>query len=202
MLLCVRQAAAGGTSRLASAPAVHNVMLDESPELWAELCQPIPNDLRGEAFPGFSDWHGIPVFSVAGSSLVMRYLRIFIEKSQRYPDAPRITPGQRRAMDRLDAILERPEMSMEMNLAPGDLQVIDNFRTLHARTAFVDSAGSGTRLLLRLWLASADSPELPAAYRPLYGATRAGTFRGGVWPAGFAPDQLGEPLRPPTGAEE
>ncbi|MFJ8826960.1 TauD/TfdA family dioxygenase [Streptomyces sp. NPDC102467] len=201
-LLCIRQAAAGGVSRLASVPAVHNVMLDESPESWAELCRPLPNDLRGEAFPGFSDWHGIPVFSMAGSSLVMRYLRIFIEKSQRYPDAPGITPDQRRAMDRLDAILARPEMSVEMTLAPGDVQVIDNFRTLHARTAFVDSPGAGTRLLLRLWLASADSPELPAAYRPLYGATRAGSFRGGVWPAGVTPDQLGEPLRSPAGAEE
>ncbi|WP_433397179.1 TauD/TfdA family dioxygenase [Streptomyces sp. CA-146814] len=201
-LLCIRQAAAGGMSRLASVPAVHGVILNESPELWAELHQPIPNDLRGEAFPGFSDWHAIPVFSMTSSSLVMRYIRTFIEKSQRYPDAPRITANQRSAMDKLDAILERPEMSIEMILTPGDLQVIDNFRTLHARTAFVDSASTGTRLLLRLWLASADSPELPKSYRPLYGATQAGSFRGGVWPAGFAPDQLGEALGPPTGDEE
>jgi hypothetical protein len=80
-----------------------------------------------------------------------------------------------------------------MELRRGHLQLINNFHILHARSAFSDDGGRG-RLLLRLWLAFAGSPELPPGFASLYGATAAGAYRGGVWPTGAVPEHLGRPV--------
>jgi hypothetical protein len=182
-LLCVRPAAEGGLSRLVSARAVHDILLGEDPALAAELYRPLPHDRRGEQAAGQPPWSQIPVFSQVGGSFAARYVRRFIEGSQRHEQAPRLTASQRAALDAVDEILDSPGMSLDMNLRPGQVQLINNFTTLHARTAFTDSAAA-PRLLLRLWLAAAGSPELPPQYLELYGAIRSGTYRGGVWPSG------------------
>ncbi|MEU3887724.1 TauD/TfdA family dioxygenase [Streptomyces sp. NPDC029041] len=192
-LLCVRPARSGGLSRLASSRYVHDVLADEHPELLAELCRPFPNDRRGEEQPGESPWCGIPVFSETGGDFAARYVRRFIEGSQRHASAPRLTERQIAAMDALDRTLRRPGVALDMELRAGDLQLINNFHILHARTAFTDGGGHG-RLLLRLWLAFSGSPELPADFASLYGATAAGSYRGGVWPTGVNPPGLGRPL--------
>jgi hypothetical protein len=192
-LLCIRPAAAGGLSRLVSARAVHDVLLTENPPLAAELYQPLPHDRRGEQAAGQPPWSQIPVFSQVGGSFAARYVRRFIEGSQRHEQAPRLTAGQQAALDAVDEILDRPGMSLDMDLRPGEVQLINNFTILHARTAFTDSRDA-PRLLLRLWLAAAGSPELPPQYRQLYGATRSGSYRGGVWPSGRAPRFTGTPV--------
>lgn len=189
-LLCVRPAVSGGLSRLVSSKAVHDVLLQERPELLEELYLPYPNDRRGEEQPGESPWSGIPVFSRTGDSFATRYLRRFIEGSQRHESAPRLTGRQLAAMEALDEILDRPGVSLDMELRKGDLQLINNFHLLHARTAFADGGGRG-RLLLRLWLAFEGSPELPEHYAALYGAVAAGSYRGGVWAPGAVPAEFG-----------
>lgn len=196
-LLCVRPARSGGLSRLASSRHVHDVLAGEHPELLAELRRPFPNDRRGEEQPGESPWSGIPVFSETGGDFAARYVRRFIEGSQRHATAPRLTERQIAAMDALDRTLRRPGVALDMELRAGDLQLINNFHILHARTAFTDGGGHG-RLLLRLWLAFSGSPELPGDFASLYGATTAGSYRGGVWPTGVTPPGLGRPLAEPV----
>lgn len=199
-LLCIRSSPSGGYSRLVSSKAVHDILRREEPDLLAELYRPLPNDRRGEQPSGEAPWCDIPVFSQVGSSFAARYVRRFIEGSQRHSEAPRLSTRQRAALDALDAILKRPGISLDMALRPGDLQLINNFHILHARTAFPGaSAGNeSSRLLLRLWLASADSPKLPALYMPLYGATGSGLYRGGVWPTGVVPADFGRPVQEAT----
>ncbi|EST38934.1 hypothetical protein N566_04785 [Streptomycetaceae bacterium MP113-05] len=190
-LLCVRSAAEGGLSRLVSSRILHDTIQAERPDLLAELYGCLPNDQRGEERPGTPGWCPLPVFSREGGDFAARYLRRFIEDSQRHPDAPRLTVRQRESMDLLDEILERPGVCLGMELHPGDLQFIDNYRLLHARTAFRDTAGEGAgRLLLRLWLAVPYSPALPAEYAALVGDTAAGAYRGGVWPSGEFPARV------------
>ncbi|WP_275040645.1 TauD/TfdA family dioxygenase [Nocardiopsis xinjiangensis] len=182
-LLCVRPAAEGGESKLVSSKALHNIVLDEAPEILPVLYGEFPNDQRGEERPGRPGWCPLPVFSCTEGDFAARYVRRFIEDSQRHSDAPRLTRSQRRAMDLLDEILHRPGVALPMDLRPGDLQLINNFRLLHSRSAFKDTVGEGEgRLLLRLWLSFADSPNLPPSYGELYGATSRGAYRGGVWP--------------------
>jgi hypothetical protein len=196
-LLCVRTAMTGGVSRLASAHAVHNVLLEETPELLDVLYEPLPHDRRGEELPGQSPWLELSIFAEVERALVTRYVRRFIASAMRFPDARRLSDLQLRALDRIDHILARPGFALDMQLAPGDLQLVDNYAIWHGRTAFTDPADPADgRLLLRLWLATSDSPPLPDAWLPLYGSVRPGTVRGGVWAAGAQPDNLGQRVRP------
>ncbi len=183
-LLCVRPAAEGGQSRVVSSRALHNIVLAERPELLPVLYGTFPNDQRGEQPHGCPGWCPLPVFSQVDGDFAARYVRRFIEDSQRHEDAPRLTARQRDAMDFLDEVLARPGLALDMDLRPGDLQFINNSQVLHARSAFRDVAGgSAGRLLLRLWLSFSSSPALPDEYAALYGATARGACRGGVWPA-------------------
>jgi hypothetical protein len=194
-LLCVRPAERGGESQLASAYAVHDLLAERAPDLLEELYQPLPNDRRGEELPGEAPWIPMRVFSELNSHLVTRYVRRFIEGSQRFDDAPKLTERQRDALDALDAILAEPGVALRMSLARGELQLIDNYSVWHARSSF-DSTVGGDRLLLRLWLATPDSPALPASFAPLYGSVAPGSVRGGVWPVDALPDDLGDLVRP------
>jgi len=192
-LLCLRQAQEGGLSRLVSVPAVHDIIRAEHPQLLGELYRPLPQDRRGEQAPGEPPWCTMPVFHRDGDRVVARYLRRFVNDSQRHPGAPRLTDRQVRALDLFDDVLQRPGVSHEMELRVGDVQLIDNFRILHARTAFVDPPHAPGRLLLRVWLSWSDSPALPADFAPLYGCCAAGTVRGGVWPPGLT-GEIGTPV--------
>jgi hypothetical protein len=184
-LLCIRPAAEGGQSRVVSSRALHNIVLAERPHLLPVLYGSFPNDQRGEQPAGCPGWCSLPVFSRVDGDFAARYVRRFIEDSQRHEAAPRLTDQQRDAMDFLDEILARPGVALDMDLRPGDLQLINNSQVLHARSAFRDVAGPGRagRLLLRLWLSFRSSPALPDEYAALYGETARGARRGGVWPA-------------------
>lgn len=180
-LLCVRQAPVGGRTRVVSAVAACHRLMAEAPDLAQVLFEPVPYDLRDTQ--GGGRWSLMPVFSYGSGTFVTRYVRRFIEASQRFEDAPRLTERQRTAFDALDAILTAPGMAMDLHLAPGELLLIDNHRLLHARSAFTDAAEhDAKRLLLRLWLCWDGSPELPEALAATYGRIRAGSYRGGVWP--------------------
>jgi Taurine catabolism dioxygenase TauD, TfdA family len=85
-------------------------------------------------------------------------------------------------------------MALEMPFNPGDVQIINNNVVFHARKAFRDHPDpERRRLLLRVWLAHASSRPLPQSFADLYGATDAGTYRGGVWPD-IKPLPLGSPI--------
>ena len=193
-MLCIRPAPSGGLSQLASARAVHDLLLAEAPDHLAELYRPLPQECRRK--PELREWTAIPVFARApNGDFTVRHARWHVQAAQRHTDVPRLTDGQLAALDALDEIVARPGVSLDMDLRPGELQLFNNAEVLHARTEFADALSGAGRLLLRLWLSFADSPELPGAYQQLFGATAAGSYRGGVWPAEPDPDRLGLPVR-------
>lgn len=180
-LMCIRRSARGGGSRLASAQRLYDVLADEYPALLETLLQPMPHDRRGEEGRGEAGWCLLPVFSGNDGRMVCRYIRRFIESSQRHADAPRLSRQQLAAMDALDELLKRADIVANMDLEPGQVQLVENHKILHSRAAFEDS-GEQRRLLLRLWLSTSRSPALPEEFLPIYGSTRPGVVRGGVWP--------------------
>jgi hypothetical protein len=94
---------------------------------------------------------------------------------------PQLTAAQHAALDRLDEVLRRPDLMYTMQLAPGDMQILNNHVTLHSRTEFEDYDDPALkRTLFRLWLAPPDSRRLPESWRPAYRAVEAGTVRGGI----------------------
>ncbi len=158
-LMCIDPGVRGGESLVANALHAHNLLVRERPDLAAELYEPLPYDFRGEQRPGSKPHYELPAFtrhtSEAGDRLFVRYIRPFIDASQRHADAPRITPLQREAMDAYDAFVNDPDNRVEMALDFGDIQFINNYHVLHGRRRYVDDTSRGrVRWLKRLWLAT------------------------------------------------
>lgn len=181
-LLCIRPAVHGGLSRLVSSMQLHNLLLADYPDLLPVLYRPIPFALpRPPGIAAGRDepaWCEIPVFAQVGGEFSAFYMRQFVDEAQTFRGAPPLTGEQVAALDAAEEVLSRPELPLDMSLRAGDLQLVNNLRVLHSRTAYEDS-GDQRRLLLRLHLAFAGSPALPAGYLPMFGCTAAGTYRGG-----------------------
>jgi hypothetical protein len=174
-LLCVRNAKAGGISKLTSIVTIYNEILRRRPDLLALLCQDY-----WSARPG--DEHGVyamPVFAVQDGKLTCQYSRTYVEQAQERPGVPRITAAQNEALDLLAEVAE--EVCLYSPFEPGDIQLLNNHVVFHGRTAYEDdSATHQERLLFRLWLSMPNSRRLPRGFETLWGSTEPGVLRGGV----------------------
>lgn len=192
-LLYVRKARQGGNLKLADVRRIYRGLQARAPDVAATLRGSFPNDGKPEQ-EGAQAWSLMPIFFGEDDAVFCRYIRRFIEESQRFPDAPRLTAQQTHALDVLDAELERPENHFVLEADVGDLLVIDNLRCLHARDAFEDGQGAGARrLAMRAWAAHANSPELPASFGSLYRDVRGGSIRGGFVHCTELRSMLGQP---------
>ncbi|HSS01855.1 MAG TPA: TauD/TfdA family dioxygenase, partial [Kofleriaceae bacterium] len=162
--------------------AAFNAVLTRAPDLAGALFEPVATDHRGEHPPGGRPWFEIPVLSFLDERVTVIYQRRYIDSAQRFPDAPRLSDRQRAALDLFDAVLDDPAIHLEMDLEPGDVQLVHNHQLLHDRTAFVDDPDPARRRhLLRLWLCPPVGRRLPPAFTERYGAIEIGR-RGGVVP--------------------
>jgi hypothetical protein len=177
-LLCVRPAATGGLSKIASAVAVHNTILARRPDLHALLCQPYYHTRQGEA-GGEARYYAMPLFATRDGRFTSQYSRTFVEAAQRIPEVPRMTAAQDEALDLWAEVCE--ELCYTMDMRPGDVQLLNNHVVYHARTNYEDDPTPGRdRFLLRLWLSMPNSRALPEGYETLWGSTEAGALRGGI----------------------
>lgn len=186
-LLCLQPARQGGLSSVVSSVTLHNEMLTRRPDLLEVLFEPFPVDRKGEIPAGKGPFYLIPVCHWHKGELSVMYARDFIENSQRFPEAPRLTARQIEAMDFFDALAADPELHLDMQLEPGDMQFLHNHQTLHARTAYEDyPEPHRKRHLLRLWLCPPDGRPLPPAFAERYGSVEIGR-RGGIVVPGMVP---------------
>lgn len=154
-LMCLDPGVSGGESLVANAVGAYNRLVESEPELAAELYAGLPYDFRGEQADGQTPFYHVPVFSEHGDRLFVRYIRPYIEASQRHDDAPRLSERQWAAMDAYDAFIYDADNRVEMTFEPGDIQFVNNYHVLHGRKAYVDDAEAGrVRWLKRLWLAT------------------------------------------------
>jgi hypothetical protein len=179
-LLCLRRAKSGGLSAIASSMAVHNVMLARRPDLLDRLYRPLPVDRRGEVPEGKAPFYLAPVFNPHAGTLSVLYSRLHIGSSQRFPEARRLSPEDIEALDMLGALAGDPELCLDMNFMPGDIQFLHNHTILHARTGYEDwPEAERKRHLLRLWLAPPGARALPPVFAECYGGIAPGD-RGGI----------------------
>lgn len=154
-LLCLHRARSGGESRIVSSAAIYNEILRRRPDLVEVLYEPFPWDRNDEQSPDEAPYFEMPVFNdIAGTPRVF-YIGWYIRDAQRHPQAPRLTVEQTEAMELLEAIANDPAFFLEMDFEPGDVQLLNNARILHAREAYEDHGDLDERRhLLRLWLAA------------------------------------------------
>jgi hypothetical protein len=180
-LLCLKTAKTGGLSRIVSSICLYNEMFRRRPDLAAVLFEPLPFDRRSEVPAGKKGFYETPIFNWYADHLSVIYgNRYYIESSQRFPDAPRLTAKQIEALDLFDALANDPSNYLDIEFKPGDVQLIHNHVILHDRTDYEDwPEPERKRHLLRLWLCPPNGRPLPPVFADRYGATEIGN-RGGI----------------------
>lgn len=171
-LMCVHTAKSGGTSRLVSSVSVYNRLLARGN--WShieQLYQPLPLDTRGS---GGVNYVRIPPLRYSHSFLRTFWHSEYYRTAYRHPDAPAPPPNQapntvpaavEEALAAYDSIVNDPELGLEMELRPGDIQLASNHVVVHSRTAYEDGdTEETTRHLLRLWI-SLDEPLTATEWR-------------------------------------
>jgi hypothetical protein len=182
-LTCLSNAESGGESRVASALGVHNRILLERPDLLAPLYRGFPYaiaEAKGSATPVTP--YPIPVFSSVGDTISCMYSRAYMRQAARHlgTDLP---DDLEEALRFFETVAERETMLLRFALAPGEMLILNNFTTIHARSAFSDSAAR-RRHLLRLWL---NVPDGRQAIQALHD-------RGTVYEQLYKPERRGEPV--------
>jgi len=171
-LLCLHGAKSGGASRVASSVTVYNRMLAQRPDLAKELCEDFYRSRSGEVNPGEEPWIKHPIFCFTQGYFSAIGLGAAIDKAQKLPGVPPFTQAQQAAIALYRATVEA--CAVDMDFQPGDIQLLNNFVTLHTRREFEDwPEAQRKRHLLRLWLSDPSS-------RPLLKVVREGRTGRGV----------------------
>jgi hypothetical protein len=152
-LLCLQPAKAGGLSQIVSSVTVYNELARRRPDLEPLLHEPWYFDRYGEERVGERPWFAAPIVSGLPDRFRFVYLRWYIDKAQRHPEVPRLTDAHVELLDLIDELTEDPQLHLDMDFTPGDIQLLANRSILHSRTAYEDHDDAARRRhLLRLWL--------------------------------------------------
>ena len=152
-LLCLRTAADGGESRIASSVTLFNEVARRRPVLVPRLFEPFKLDRRGEHRPGEPPYSEIAPCRFAEGRLRTFYHSDYFRSVTRHPEAGELDPAAAELIELYDALAASSEIHLEMWLEPGDVQLVSNHTIVHARTAYRDAPERGRmRHLLRLWL--------------------------------------------------
>jgi hypothetical protein len=165
-LLCLKTARTGGESKIVSSMAVFNEMLARQPDLVHVLRQPFAWDRNDEQSPGEDPFFSLPViFDIDGSPRIF-FVGWYIRDAQRHEQAPRLSQPQLDALELLEGIANDPSFYLQMEFQPGDIQLLNNAKILHAREAYTDYDDPAERRhLLRLWLTAHDFASVEETLR-------------------------------------
>lgn len=149
-LLCYRTAKAGGRSRFISSITVWNELFARRPDLAARLFAPMELDTRGD---GGLNFFAVPPCRYADGQLRTFYHADYFRSAQQHRGARPLGPLERELLELYDEITNTPGLYLEMDFAPGDIQLLSNHSVLHSRSAYEDHPEpERKRHLLRLWL--------------------------------------------------
>lgn len=164
-LLCIRKSLEGGMSSISSSMTVYNRILAEHPEYLPAYYNGFPfKSVEADGEP--IEWR-LPVYTYHQGFLSCAIRRMAIETA-RLNGMP-YTDLENNAIEHLDRTAARQDLRYDMDLQPGDIQLLNNFITFHARTDFVDADDPAEkRHLLRLWLQLPDGRSFLRKYPTIY----------------------------------
>lgn len=181
--LCWKQAKSGGENEIVSSMHIYNEIESQRPEFLAGLEEKFPykrhNVDSGNELPYCEQ----PVFSFRDGHFACSFLRVLIDRAAADPELPDLTEVQKEALDFLEEIAGDGGNSIRFRQQPGDILLLNNWVTLHRRSAFVDfDEPEQRRCLFRIWLSVPNSRPLSPVFEANYGAVEAGAVRGGIRP--------------------
>jgi hypothetical protein len=152
-LLCKNKARSGGLSRIVSSVCIYNELASRRPDLAARLFDPMLLDVRDAKADDAFRFFPVPPCRYADGRLRTFYHSDYFRSVQRHEDAPRFTDLERELLDEYEEIATTPGLYLDMDLEPGDIQLVSNHTVLHARTEYREwPEPERKRHLLRLWL--------------------------------------------------
>lgn len=154
-LMCLRKARSGGDSRIVSSPTVHNVLLQERPDLARvlyegfRLYRPYPDRGDSQALTP----HPVPMFAPDQQG---RFATWFLPDPALQAverEGVKLSALEREALDHAERIAARDELILDMPLVPGDIQFLNNRVILHGRADYEDfPEKERRRMMLRIWM--------------------------------------------------
>lgn len=161
-LMCLRPAKAGGASRIASAAAVHNTLLEQRPD----LIEVLYGDFLARRADGDVTQTGgakrVSVFAQDDGRFTCLYTSGEFRRAVTAGDA-KLTPLQAEAFEEIQRLASSPEYYLDMMLREGDIQFLNNRTILHGRLAYEDYEDfAERRYMLRLSIQMPDWPPRPA----------------------------------------
>ena len=163
-LMCVRAARSGGISRIVSAAAVHNTLLETQPGLLEALYgEWVFRRMELDAHYGTGPLtKRVMIFSRESGQLTCNVSGSYPHRAVKAGDAV-MTPTQIEALDEMARISASPDLYLDMSIGEGDIQFLNNRTILHGRTGYEDPPEIASRRhMLRLWLQMPTWPPLPA----------------------------------------
>ena len=171
-LLCLREAKAGGASRIASAAAIHDRMIETNPGLARVLYGGMPV-MRSRTDAERGDGRIVTPHNVALFTETDGVFSSCVHVAQTR-DAARagyfdISSEQEAALELFCELSSSPEFYLDMDIAPGDIQFLNNRVIVHGRTAYQDHEDVNRRRhLMRLWVNIPSWPRRPANQQDIY----------------------------------
>ncbi|MEB0260292.1 MULTISPECIES: TauD/TfdA family dioxygenase [unclassified Mucilaginibacter] len=187
ILLYVRPAAKGGALSIVSFKEALAVLKEKEVAAYNILFQEFPFDLREDRLFLLPKWHLRPICWQSEDQIFGHYIRRFINDSSRHEDCHPLTPVQENALDMFDDVLKTLGKNTQFLPSVGEIVITDNFKVLHARTAFDDDQESNARLALRSWVAPYHSMETAAFHAAFNGKWLRGSlsWRFGIQPRAY-----------------
>jgi hypothetical protein len=164
-LASVQTAREGGESGLVSSGYIHNVMLEECPDLLRPLYMGWYDSLEGFWFQKLRERERVPdemvpYFGLAGGKLSFHNsLFPSLAAQERGETVPEIFAEAQGAIAEIAA---RPGVAARFLLEPGEMVFWHNYAVMHARSEFRNAPGR-ERLLMRLWMHAHEKRPTPAA---------------------------------------
>jgi hypothetical protein len=151
-LMCLQPAMEGGISGLITFDSIHNRMLEQHRDLLARLYQPFYYDRQREHAPDDNLISTAPVFEFDGETL---RATLATDLNRQGYDLAGEDMGEEAntALAAIDAVQEEPGLGKAFTFERGQIQMLNNRRLGHRRTAYTDSSDPALkRHLVRIWL--------------------------------------------------
>ncbi|KAI9498675.1 hypothetical protein BDB00DRAFT_881140 [Zychaea mexicana] len=146
-LLCLNKGFEGGLSSVISSHTVYNRLQELRPDIVELLKEPWQWDRKGEHGPDEAPYISAAPITYFKDHLFTFWGPHFFSTMTRFPEY-KVDERKFEAMEYIEELCQREALNMQLEV--GDIQFVQNYQILHARTAYTDNAESA-RHLLRLW---------------------------------------------------
>jgi hypothetical protein len=157
-LLCLQTAKEGGTSGIISFETVHNLLLQEHAEALSRLYEPFHFDRQTEHAPGDVRTVSKPIFEVDGETIKTNYSPNVIYRGYKMMDGE-MDEATASALQAMQDVSERKGIGKNLEFERGQIQILNNRRIGHRRTAYTDWPElERRRHMVRIWLRETGRP--------------------------------------------